>query len=134
MINPPPINYLLFSSTRFLLLLLPFLHLLCFSWWWMGVGDPLPLPPDKIRPEIKPPDIASTSSSASVVNVADTLSDSPILLFVYFHKAFRAQLTELHRLAAGDVVQTGYDLAVELRRKFDFLKLVYKYHSAAEDE
>ncbi|VVA91823.1 unnamed protein product [Arabis nemorensis] len=88
----------------------------------MGVGDPLPLPPE----------IASTSSSASVVN-AYRLSDSPILLFVYFHKAFRAQLAELHRLA-GDVVWTGSDLAVELRRKFDFFKLVYKYHSAAEDE
>lgn len=100
----------------------------------MGVGDPLPLPPDKYRRENKPPDIASTSSSASAVSVVNArLSDSPILLFVYFHKAFRAQLAELQCLA-GDTVRSGSDLAVELRRKFDFLKLVYKYHSAAEDE
>lgn len=99
----------------------------------MGVGDPLPLPPDKNRREVnKPPDIASTSSSsASAVNAR--LSDAPILLFVYFHKAFRAQLAELQFLA-GDTVRYGSDLAVELRYKFDFLKLIYKYHSAAEDE
>lgn len=99
----------------------------------MGVGDPIPLPPDKKnrREDSKQPDIASTSSSASAVNVR--LSDAPILLFVYFHKAFRAQLTELQCLA-GDTVRSGFDLAVELRRKFEFLKLVYKYHSAAEDE
>lgn len=95
----------------------------------MGVG--VPLPPDKNRRENKPPDITSSSSGVSVVNAR--LSDSPILLFVYFHKAFRAQLAELHRLA-GDRVKTGSYLAVELRRKFDYLKLVYKYHSAAEDE
>ncbi|KAJ0257348.1 Zinc finger protein BRUTUS-like [Hirschfeldia incana] len=91
----------------------------------MGVGDPH-----------KPPDIASTSSSSSslVVSIVNArLSDSPILLFVYFHKAFRAQLAELQRLA-GDEVRDGSHLAVELRRKFDFLKLVYTYHSAAEDE
>ncbi|CAA7013653.1 unnamed protein product [Microthlaspi erraticum] len=99
----------------------------------MGVGDPLPLPPDKNRRENKPPDIASTSTSSSVSVVNARLSDSPILLFVYFHKAFRAQLAELQCLA-GDTVREGSDLAVELRRKFDFLKLVYKYHSAAEDE
>lgn len=100
----------------------------------MGVGDPLPLPPEKNRREVnKPPDIASTSSSsASAVNNA-RLSDAPILLFVYFHKAFRAQLAELQFLA-GDTVRSGSDLAVELRSKFEFLKLVYKYHSAAEDE
>ncbi|KAL1207854.1 Zinc finger protein BRUTUS-like [Cardamine amara subsp. amara] len=99
----------------------------------MGVGDPLSLPPDKKnrRENTKPPDIASTSSSASAVNVR--LFDGPILLFVYFHKAFRAQLTELHCLA-GDTLRSGSDLAVELRHKFEFLKLVYKYHSAAEDE
>ncbi|KAF8104240.1 hypothetical protein N665_0176s0050 [Sinapis alba] len=103
----------------------------------MGVGDPLPLPPDKYRRENKPPDIASTSSSSSspsVVSIVNArLTDSPILLFVYFHKAFRAQLAELQRLA-GDEVRDGSHLAVELRRKFDFLKLVYMYHSAAEDE
>lgn len=101
----------------------------------MGVGDPLPLPPDKYRRGNKPPDIASTSSSASAVSVVNIarLSDSPILLFVYFHKAFRAQLAELQCLA-GDTFRSGSDLAVELRRKFDFLKVVYKYHSAAEDE
>ncbi|XP_010459541.1 PREDICTED: uncharacterized protein LOC104740590 isoform X1 [Camelina sativa] len=101
----------------------------------MGVGNPLPLPPDKYRREVDiPPDIASTSSSsASAVIINARLSDAPILLFVYFHKAFRAQLAELQCLAGG-TVRSGSDLALELRSKFEFLKLVYKYHSAAEDE
>ncbi|KFK41911.1 hypothetical protein AALP_AA2G188400 [Arabis alpina] len=67
------------------------------------------------------------------------LSDAPVLLFVYFHKAFRAQLVELRQFAtdaaaAADGGDFSRDLATELYRKFDFLKLVYKYHSAAEDE
>lgn len=101
----------------------------------MGVGDPLPLPPDKNLWEKKPLDMASPSSSSSpsVVVMNARLSDSPVLLFVYFHKAFRAQLAELQRLV-GNEVRDGSHLAVELRRKFDFLKLVYMYHSAAEDE
>ncbi|CAH8355874.1 unnamed protein product [Eruca vesicaria subsp. sativa] len=65
------------------------------------------------------------------------LADAPVLFFVYVHKAFRAQLVELRRLAT-DAVEAGSfsggDLAGEFGRKFEFLKLLYKYHSAAEDE
>uniref|UniRef100_A0A1J3CE36 Putative RING finger protein C2F3.16 n=1 Tax=Noccaea caerulescens TaxID=107243 RepID=A0A1J3CE36_NOCCA len=88
----------------------------------MGGGNIHPLPPEK---------------NLSAVTVVDTkLSDAPVLFFVYFHKAFLAQLVEL-RSFATDAAEAGYfggDLAGELRRKFEFLKLVYKYHSAAEDE
>ncbi|CAL9240681.1 unnamed protein product [Arabidopsis halleri] len=72
--------------------------------------------------------------NASAVTVGNTkLSDAPVLFFVYCHKAFRAQLVELRRFATEADSFSG-DLAVELSRKFEFLKLVYKYHSAAEDE
>ncbi|XP_010416333.1 PREDICTED: uncharacterized protein LOC104702205 [Camelina sativa] len=83
-----------------------------------------------------PPENVSVSSPA--VTVGNTkLSDAPVLFFVYCHKAFRAQLVDL-RCLATDAAETDSfsreDLAVELRRKFEFLKLIYKYHSAAEDE
>ncbi|KAL1216715.1 Zinc finger protein BRUTUS-like [Cardamine amara subsp. amara] len=82
-----------------------------------------------------PPENASVSASA--VTVGNTkLSDAPVLFFVYFHKAFRAQLVELRRFAtdASEADSFSGDVAVELCRKFEFLKLIYNYHSAAEDE
>ena len=76
-------------------------------------------------------------NASEVATVENTkLADAPVLFFVYFHKAFRAQLVELRRLAT-DAAEAGSfsgDLAGELCRKFEFLKLVYKHHSAAEDE
>ncbi|KAL0701751.1 hypothetical protein Bca4012_057873 [Brassica carinata] len=93
----------------------------------MGGGDHLhPLPPENAS--------ASASTVATVENIK--FADAPVLFFVYFHKAFRAQLVELRRLAsnAAEAGSFSVDLAGELCRKFEFLKLVYKYHSAAEDE
>ncbi|CAN8239864.1 unnamed protein product [Cochlearia groenlandica] len=83
-----------------------------------------------------PPENASTSNSAAVSVDETKLADAPVLFFVYFHKALRANLVELRRFAT-DAAESGRnngDLAAELCRKFEFLKLVYKYHSAAEDE
>ncbi|XP_010533417.1 PREDICTED: uncharacterized protein LOC104809216 isoform X2 [Tarenaya hassleriana] len=100
----------------------------------MGGGDCRALPPDKDER------LPGYASSASAVGVAAgnnaRLSEAPVLLFVYFHKAFRAQLAELRRLAvdAAEKGTGGRDLAAELRGRFEFLKLVYKYHCAAEDE
>lgn len=64
------------------------------------------------------------------------LSDAPILLFVYFHKAIRAELAELRRAAVVASELGSYDrqLILELLRRFQFLKLVNKYHCATEDE
>ncbi|KAF9667784.1 hypothetical protein SADUNF_Sadunf15G0059500 [Salix dunnii] len=66
------------------------------------------------------------------------LTDAPILLLVYFHKALRVELADLRRLAfkASEIESEPRrpELVVELRRRFDFLKLAYKYHTATEDE
>lgn len=64
------------------------------------------------------------------------LRDAPILFFVFFHKALREELAELRRLAAAEAVcRSGNDdLVVEIRRRFEFLKIFYQYHCAAEDE
>ncbi|XP_042017262.1 zinc finger protein BRUTUS-like At1g18910 isoform X2 [Salvia splendens] len=64
------------------------------------------------------------------------LVDAPILFFVVTHKAFRAELDAVRRVAAeapeGGAVSG--EVIVELSRRLEFLKLVYDYHSVAEDE
>nr|GMC75843.1 zinc finger protein BRUTUS-like At1g74770 [Ipomoea batatas] len=65
------------------------------------------------------------------------LVDSPILFLAVFHKVLRSELAQLRRLAVEAVSgngSLGLDLVDELRRRFQFLKLVCKYHCAAEDE
>jgi zinc finger-like protein len=68
-----------------------------------------------------------------------SLSDAPILLFVCFHKALRSELVHLRRAAAeaseeAESESHGRELVLEILRRFEFLNLVYKYHSATEDE
>ncbi|XP_042502259.1 zinc finger protein BRUTUS-like At1g74770 isoform X2 [Macadamia integrifolia] len=78
---------------------------------------------------------------AKEVLLVDTIAgtrvvDAPILFFLHFHKAFRAELTELHRLALY-TWETGppeRDLIIDLLRRFHFLMLAFKYHCAAKDE
>lgn len=82
------------------------------------------------------------SSCGVAVEVAELpqngvgLVDNPILVLVYFHKALRAEFAELRHIAveALESGTHGGDLLVLLRKRFEFLKLFYKYHSAAEDE
>ncbi|KAK7291673.1 hypothetical protein RIF29_07000 [Crotalaria pallida] len=66
------------------------------------------------------------------------LVDSPILLFVCFHKAVRSELRLLRRLAETasleDDPQRSRDAILKLRSRFQFLKVAHKYHCAAEDE
>lgn len=64
------------------------------------------------------------------------LVDAPILFFVVTHKAFRAELDSVRRLAA-EAAEGGAvcaEVVVDLSRRLEFLKLVYDYHSVAEDE
>lgn len=64
------------------------------------------------------------------------LREAPVLLLLHFHNALREEVTDLRRTAAEalDSRIYGVDLIQELRRRFEFLKLVNKYHSVAEDE
>uniref|UniRef100_A0A803P4T1 Uncharacterized protein n=1 Tax=Cannabis sativa TaxID=3483 RepID=A0A803P4T1_CANSA len=67
------------------------------------------------------------------------LAHAPILLLVYFHKAFRSEVADLQRVVSGaleqGVIHRGRcGLVAELLRRFEFLKLACKYHCAAEDE
>ncbi|KAL8230661.1 hypothetical protein R6Q57_000439 [Mikania cordata] len=64
------------------------------------------------------------------------LREAPLLLLLHFHNALREELADLRRTAAEalDSGTYGPELIRELRRRFEFLKLVNKYHSVAEDE
>lgn len=59
--------------------------------------------------------------------------DAPVLLLVCFHKALRAELAALHGLALSGPPMRREDV-LQLRRRYRFLQVVYKYHCAAEDE
>ncbi|EXB42060.1 Uncharacterized RING finger protein [Morus notabilis] len=88
-----------------------------------------PPPPDDAVPE------EDDSSPASSL-LRNRLAESPILLLVYFHKAFRAEVADLRR-AVANASERGHhsrDFNFELLRRFEFLKLATKYHCAAEDE
>ncbi|KAM7273757.1 hypothetical protein ACFE04_028421 [Oxalis oulophora] len=63
-----------------------------------------------------------------------SLLDAPILLLVYFHKALRKEMSELSRIAVAATERYEKDLILKLSKRLQFLKLVYKYHSAVEDE
>ncbi|XP_016511441.2 zinc finger protein BRUTUS-like At1g74770 isoform X1 [Nicotiana tabacum] len=64
------------------------------------------------------------------------LVEAPILFFVISHKAITLELADIHRVAvdALDTGSQGLELVDDLSRRLDFLKIVYKYHCAAEDE
>lgn len=81
---------------------------------------------------------------AMVVNQTDLKNEaiscsSPILIFLYFHKAIRAELEALHFAAvtfaspnaAGD--DSSDDIS-PLRQRYHFLCSVYRHHCNAEDE
>lgn len=62
-------------------------------------------------------------------------AESPILIFVFFHKAIRAELDHFHRDAIEFATnqQSGGDIGPLLQR-YHFLRAVYKHHCNAEDE
>lgn len=66
------------------------------------------------------------------------LVDAPILFFVYSHKVFRKELEELHRLVLDKTdsfkVSIDGEFVDNFCSRFEFFKLVFKYHSTAEDE
>lgn len=60
---------------------------------------------------------------------------------MFFHKAFRGELGELLRLANDAVAASNESdkrrretAVVELRRRLEFFRTVFRYHCAAEDE
>ncbi|KAJ8452371.1 hypothetical protein Cgig2_006176 [Carnegiea gigantea] len=86
---------------------------------------------DSSLPECSSNDSPESSSSGG------SGAGAPIRFLVFLHKAVRAELEELRRLAADAVVggaRRREVVVAELRRRLEFLKSVYSYHCAAEDE
>ena len=86
----------------------------------------------KCAPEGEPPPRLAAEEPLSGVK----LVDAPVLFLVYFHKALQAELAELRRVAeeAATRGSGGCELIGDLRRRLEFLKVVYKYHCTTEDE
>ncbi|OIT05344.1 PREDICTED: zinc finger protein BRUTUS [Nicotiana attenuata] len=76
---------------------------------------------------------SSTSASSGVLDKESTKQDSPILFFLFFHKAIRLELDALHRSALAYATGQLADIQPLLKR-YRFLRSVYKHHSHAEDE
>ncbi|KAL9166519.1 hypothetical protein ABFS82_05G035100 [Erythranthe guttata] len=59
---------------------------------------------------------------------------SPIRIFLFFHKAIRAELDGLHRSAMALATNRGGGDIKQLTEKCHFLRSIYKHHCNAEDE
>ncbi|KAH0690407.1 hypothetical protein KY290_018644 [Solanum tuberosum] len=87
---------------------------------------------DHVGELVKDVDMVDLPSSLAGVK----LVDAPILFFVISHKAIILELADIHRVAveALDTGSQDVELVRDLSRRLEFLKIVYKYHCAAEDE
>lgn len=72
-------------------------------------------------------------SSSSKPSLGNSEQDSPILFFLFFHKAIRMELDALHRSAMAFATRQLLDLHPLLDR-YRFLRSIYQHHSSAEDE
>ncbi|XP_057485811.1 zinc finger protein BRUTUS-like [Actinidia eriantha] len=63
----------------------------------------------------------------------DSEAKSPILIFLYFHKAIRTELDELQRSAMAFATGQLADIQ-PLFERYHFVRSIYKHHSNAEDE
>lgn len=78
-------------------------------------------------------DSASSSSTSRSDCLRSSEPRSPILIFLFFHKAIRNELDTLHRLAMAFATGQRADIR-PLFERYHFLRSIYKHHSNAEDE
>ncbi|KAK4280791.1 hypothetical protein QN277_012367 [Acacia crassicarpa] len=76
---------------------------------------------------------ADASSSTSNGGLKCSELESPILIFLFFHKAIRNELDALHRLAMAFATGNRSDFQ-PLFDRYHFLRSIYRHHSNAEDE
>lgn len=73
------------------------------------------------------------SSSALIGGLKCSKPESPILIFLFFHKAIRNELDALHRLAIAFATGNRSDIK-PLSGRYHFLSSMYRHHCNAEDE
>ncbi|CAN6584895.1 unnamed protein product [Malus baccata var. baccata] len=74
-----------------------------------------------------------SSSVSGCLASSEEPTRSPILIFLFFHKAIRKELDALHRLAMAFATGKRTDIQPLLER-YHLLRSIYKHHSNAEDE
>ena len=78
-------------------------------------------------------DSSSSRSTNGFLKSSEEEPRSPILIFLFFHKAIRKELDALHRLAMAFATGKQADIRPLLER-YHLLRSIYKHHSNAEDE
>uniref|UniRef100_A0ACD5TE23 Uncharacterized protein n=1 Tax=Avena sativa TaxID=4498 RepID=A0ACD5TE23_AVESA len=86
-----------------------------------------------VIPRSPPASSSSSSAEAADSGAAGTAAEAPVLIFVYFHKAIRAELEKLHAAAVRLATEEGGGDVAELERRCRFLFSVYRHHCDAED-
>ncbi|PON78658.1 hemerythrin-like [Parasponia andersonii] len=79
--------------------------------------------------------VSPLDPSASNTHFNDSALESPILIFLLFHKAIRSELDGLHRAAVA--LATNQESGADIRpliERYQFLSKIYKHHCNAEDE
>lgn len=75
---------------------------------------------------------ASTQSKTCLKHSA---LKSPILIFLFFHKAIKSELDGLHRAAMAFATNLGGGGDInKLLERYHFFRAIYKHHCNAEDE
>ncbi|KAL3731454.1 hypothetical protein ACJRO7_028346 [Eucalyptus globulus] len=81
-------------------------------------------------------DAAATSGPAGPARSMKSVLESPILIFLFFHRAIRSELDRLHRAATAIATGGGGGGGGigPLSERCRFLRAMYKHHCHAEDE
>ncbi|XP_077244625.1 zinc finger protein-like protein [Tasmannia lanceolata] len=80
---------------------------------------------------VNPVDPSPNSSSKTCLK--NSAQKSPILIFLFFHKAIRSELDRFHHAALTFATDPSGDIA-PLFKRYHFLRSIYKHHCNAEDE
>jgi zinc finger-like protein len=72
------------------------------------------------------------SPSPTPAEAGTSAAEAPVLIFLYFHKAIRAELEALHGAAVRLATERSGDVAV-LAERCRFFFNIYKHHCDAED-
>ena len=79
-----------------------------------------------VMPRSPPPPAAAEPAAAG------SAADAPMLIFLYFHKAIRAELEGLHGAAVRLATERAGDVEALAERCRSFVN-IYKHHCDAED-
>jgi zinc finger protein-like protein len=92
-----------------------------------GMATPTPMAGEGTLAAVMP-----RSPSPTPADAGTTAAESPVLIFLYFHKAIRAELEGLHAAAVRLATERAGDVAA-LAERCRFFFSIYKHHCDAED-